>query len=127
MLDETSEDENSKKSGGEEQHNDRYDPELSRREMKYGILLGLMMLFALIVIILPVKISQAHDKLWPKLALLFSAVAPPGWHWYEYIYIWREAKIGKRPTYEQFKYAQQVGRNLWLALVGVLLAIYFKG
>jgi hypothetical protein len=38
--------------------------------------------------------------------------------------IWKGAGIPD--TFEQFKYGQEVSRNIWLAFVALLAGLYFK-
>jgi hypothetical protein len=65
-------------------------------------------------------------KLWAARFPILWAVYPPTWFWIDYHMVYLTANPTQRPALEQFKYSQEVSRNIWLALVGVLLAVYFK-
>ena len=54
----------------------------------------------------------------------FWTVVPPLWLWYEYCFIY--SKDPNPPPLERFKYGQELTRNLWLAIITVLLLLYFK-
>ncbi len=82
-------------------------------------------IIATVIMVWP-ALAQWHDRLLAKLSLIFCAVLPPAWFWFEYCIIWWTAPDANRPRFEEFKYGHEVGRNLWLAFVGVLLALYFK-
>lgn len=70
--------------------------------------------------------AKQYNRLPAKICLLITAILPPLWLWIEFCFIWRNADKDKRPTLEDFKYGQEVGRNIWLAFVGLTLALYFK-
>jgi membrane protease YdiL (CAAX protease family) len=82
-------------------------------------------IFASIVLLTP-ALGQWKERMLAKLSLFLCGILPPLWFWCEYCFIWWTATDGHRPPFEQFKYGHEVGRNLWLAFVGVLLALYFK-
>jgi len=48
---------------------------------------------------------------------------PPVWLLIEYFYIW--PKMVPQPRIEEFKYGQELASKLWLALVTLLLGLYF--
>jgi len=67
-----------------------------------------------------------RNSLPAKICLLITAILPPLWLWIEFCFIWRSAPENERPTLDDFKYGQDVGRNIWLAFVGLIIALYFK-
>ena len=71
--------------------------------------------------------SNTNDKLWPQLLLAFWAIVPAIWFWVEYHVVWRGASSANRVRLEEFAQSQETSRNLWLALVAVLLALFFSG
>lgn len=40
--------------------------------------------------------------------------------------IWQTANPDERGDFETFKHSQELSRNIWLAFVGILIALYFK-
>jgi membrane protease YdiL (CAAX protease family) len=70
--------------------------------------------------------ANQYNRLPAKICLIITALLPPFLFWMEYCFMWRNAKREERPNLEDFKYGQEVGRNTWLAFVGLILALYFK-
>jgi hypothetical protein len=64
------------------------------------------------------RLARAYLMLW--------TVVPPAWFWLEYHLIWQTAVSTERESFEQFKHSQELSRNIWLAFVAVLAALYFK-
>lgn len=79
-----------------------------------------------LVIMLNPTLANWNDRLLAKLALIFTAILPPIWFWIEYCMIWRVMAENNRPSLEEFKYGHEVSRNIWLAFVGLLSALYFN-
>ncbi len=96
------------------------------------IVSGILLIIACVVICVLSIPSWAqwatqNDKLPAKIGLIVIAILPPTWLWYEYCFIWRdETYKDSRPCLEQFKYGQEVSRNIWLAFVGLIVALYFQ-
>jgi hypothetical protein len=67
-----------------------------------------------------------RNELFVRVILVVAAILPPVHLWFEYNFIWRTAKEDKRPPFDQYKYAQETAKNMWLAFVAVLIALYFK-
>jgi hypothetical protein len=65
----------------------------------------------------PVKITQAF-------VLGFWLIAPPVWFWYEYHLLWKKGNWAPQEL-DGFKYGQDQASKIWLALVTLLLVIYF--
>ena len=65
---------------------------------------------------------------WPKYALAFWVVVPPLCFWSEYWLLWRhEHPLAESDKdLERFKYAQGLGRNVWLAFAILLGAFFFE-
>ena len=82
--------------------------------------------FITILIMLLPSWANWQNQLLAKVVLLFAAGLPPLWFWAEYCLLWSNAPETKRPAFEYFKYGQDVSRNLWLAFVGIILALYFQ-
>jgi hypothetical protein len=61
------------------------------------------------------------------IVLCIWVFAPPVWFWYEYFFIYRKIsdKEKDKPTFDQYKHGVDVASKLWLALVTVLLGLYF--
>jgi hypothetical protein len=92
---------------------------------------SVLFLFGVIIILIMAIPSWAdwankYNRLPAKICLLIAATFPPLWLWIEFCFIWRTAPEDERPTLEDFKYGQEVGRNIWLAFVGLIIALYFK-
>ena len=62
---------------------------------------------------------------WVPYALPFWAILPPLWFWLDFHLFWKYAPEEERPELAEFKHSQDLGRNVWIALVGLLVA-YFK-
>jgi hypothetical protein len=58
--------------------------------------------------------------------LILWTVLPPVWFWVENHMIWQTANPDERGDFETFKHSQELSRNIWLAFVGILIALYFK-
>lgn len=59
--------------------------------------------------------------------LVIWTVVPPMYFWFDYFVLWRlEMKRGSTQfaDFSEFKHGQELSRNLWLAIVAVLAAIY---
>lgn len=78
------------------------------------------------VIMLSPNLARQSDHLPAKISLGLCGLLPPVWFWLEYCFIWLHAPDDERPSFEHFKYGQELGRNIWLAYMSVLLALYFK-
>ena len=51
---------------------------------------------------------------------------PPIWFWYEYFFIFSKAyPSADKDKLDTFKYEQDLSSKIWLALVSVLLILYF--
>ena len=57
--------------------------------------------------------------------LILWTVFPPAWFWAEHHLIWQTAVSAERGDFEHFKHSQELSRNIWLAFVAVLAALYF--
>jgi hypothetical protein len=80
------------------------------------------------LITLVLMFTGLHEKWpdWPKYALAFWVVVPPLCFWAEYWLLWRHEPHEDPKELERFKYAQELGRNVWLAFVILLGAFYFS-
>lgn len=58
--------------------------------------------------------------------LILWAVVPPAWFWIEHHLIWQTAIPAERGDFQHFKHSQELSRNIWLAFVALLAALYFK-
>jgi hypothetical protein len=59
--------------------------------------------------------------------LAFWTVVPPMFFWFDYFVLWhieKERGAGNFVDLSEFKHGQELSRNLWLAVVAVLAAIY---
>ncbi|HIK31453.1 MAG TPA: hypothetical protein IGS17_20570 [Oscillatoriales cyanobacterium M59_W2019_021] len=81
---------------------------------------------AAVIIMLTPALANWHDRILAKLALILTAILPPLWFWIEYCFIWNAVDETCRPSLEEFKYGQEVSRNIWLAFVALLTALYFQ-
>jgi hypothetical protein len=70
------------------------------------------------------NLAASGKPAWALVALVLWAVVPPMWFWLEHFYVWRGAGIAD--TFDLHKYGQEVSRNIWLAFVALLAALYFK-
>jgi hypothetical protein len=65
-------------------------------------------------------------RVWQAIVLGVWIIVPPVWFWYEYFYLFKRTKDFKQPQdFERFKYGQEQSAKIWLALVTVLIALYF--
>jgi hypothetical protein len=71
-------------------------------------------------------LANWNDRILAKVALILTALLPPLWLWIEYCFIWKVVGENCRPSLEEFKYGQEVSRNIWLAFVALLSALYFQ-
>jgi hypothetical protein len=67
--------------------------------------------------------QAAKDEAFPFL--LLWAVFPPVWFWAEHHLIWATATKDERGDFDEFKHSQELGRNIWLALLGIIVGLYF--
>lgn len=68
----------------------------------------------------PIKVAQA-------IVLCIWVFAPPLWFWYEYYFVYARIpeQVEGRPKLDNYKHGVDVASKLWLALVTVLLGLYF--
>ena len=64
----------------------------------------------------PVKVFQA-------VVLGIWVIVPPIWFWYEYFFLYSNATT--KPGLDEFKHGQDQSSKIWLALVTLLLGLYF--
>jgi len=68
------------------------------------------------------KVTQA-------IFLCIWIVVPPVWFWFEYFFLYKEitppAAPPLKPTMDEYKHGVDVSSKIWLALVTVLLGLYF--
>ncbi|HEX7158675.1 MAG TPA: hypothetical protein VF214_06660 [Edaphobacter sp.] len=66
---------------------------------------------------------------WAKVAqavvLGIWVIAPPIWFWYEYFFLYPDTNITPKPSLDEFKHGQEQASKIWLALVTLLLGLYF--
>jgi|GEM_PF-2806764 len=60
---------------------------------------------------------------WARVALVLWTVIPPAYFWFEYFVMWKPTRA---ISLEEIKYDQEVCRNIWLAFVVLIAALYFK-
>jgi hypothetical protein len=71
----------------------------------------------------------SHIKVLQAFVLLIWVIGPPIWFWYEYYFLYR--KLGPpsngplKQRLDEYKHGVDVSSKIWLALVTVLLAMYF--
>jgi hypothetical protein len=63
---------------------------------------------------------------WSGPAFLLWTIIPPFWFWFWYFVIWQTEPKTERSPVEEFKWGQELSRNLWLAIVAVMAVVYFK-
>lgn len=102
-----------------------YEPWRRRTIFGATCILVIVGISAGLVILLP-QLGQWNGRILSKLSLFCSAVLPPIWFWCEFTVIWSTAPENERPRFEYFRYGQEISRNVWLAYVAVLLALYFR-
>lgn len=102
-----------------------YEPWRRRCVITAGSILIVIGVLAVLIMLIP-ALANWKNQIPAKLALVFTALLPPLWFWVEYIYIWQKAPTDKRPDFEEFQYGQTVSLNLWLAFVGLIVALYFQ-
>jgi len=61
---------------------------------------------------------------WALLAMVFWALVPPAYFWYEFNVMWKTG--APTVSLEVFKYSQELSRNIWLAFVALLAGLYFR-
>lgn len=65
----------------------------------------------------PVKVQQA-------VVLCFWILAPPIWFWFEYYFLYLPQKT-RTATLDEYKHGVDQSAKIWLALITVLLGLYF--
>jgi hypothetical protein len=63
-------------------------------------------------------------KVWQAIILCGWILAPPIWFWFEYFFLYDRLGTAK-PDAEEFRHGQEQSAKIWLALVTVLLGLYF--
>ncbi len=56
-----------------------------------------------------------------SLLLVFWAIAPPVWFWFEFHYLYRECAA--QDSFDYFKYSQQVSVAIWAGVVFCITAL----
>lgn len=69
--------------------------------------------------------TEKTAKATAQVFLVLWTVVPPVWFWIEYRLLWGHAEPNNRRNLEEFKHGQEVSRNIWLAFVAILAALYF--
>ena len=70
----------------------------------------------------PCKATKEVAQWW----LLGWALLPPVWFWCEYHFIWlTERDESQKPGLAHLQHSQEVSRNIWLAIVGLIAARFF--
>src|ERR1019366_447594 len=69
--------------------------------------------------------SHDHIKVGQAIVLGIWILGPPIWFWIVYFFIYKEPSAAGRPKLEEFKHGQDQSSKIWLALVTVLLGLYF--
>ena len=64
-----------------------------------------------------------HVKYLQAFVLSVWIVVPPIWFWFEFFYLYK--KENPKPDLDEFKHGQDQSSKIWLALVTVLLGMYF--
>jgi hypothetical protein len=94
--------------------------------MIVGILFTLLGVFTIIYILFIAP--DAVKPLGAKYLLIAWVFLPPLAFWAEYWLVWRfDPCCEEKDSLERFKYAQELGKNVWLAFVILLAAFYFGG
>ena len=106
----------------------RYTGDGGRRNLIVGVVsivgLGLYLWTAGFLVTHPQADCKAKSI--ARVLLVLWTIIPPAWFWAEYQLIWQTADEDKRGDFDKFKHSQELSRNIWLAFVGLLLALYFK-
>jgi hypothetical protein len=68
-----------------------------------------------------------HDPIKVAQVIILSSwiVMPPVWFWWEFFRLYISAPAPK-PSLEEFKYGRDQAAKIWLALITVLLGLYFR-
>ncbi len=91
-----------------------------------GGLAALSAALYVVTVVALIGLPPGKDKPdWARLLLVLWAVVPPTWFWVEFHYIWRPANAPPSSGLDDFKYSQEVSRNIWLAFVALIAALYF--
>ena len=59
--------------------------------------------------------------------LVFWTIVPPMYFWFDYFVLWhleKQTDSSQFADLTEFKHGQELSRNLWLAIVAVLAALY---
>lgn len=64
-------------------------------------------------------------KVWQAVILAFWVLTPPLWFWLEYFFFFKDTPCGDRGDFDMFKHGQDQAAKIWLALITVLLGLYF--
>ena len=73
------------------------------------------------------KISEGGTtKLAQVVIVALWTILPPIFFWIEYIWLYKPTfSMADKDRFEAFKYQQDLSSKIWLALVSVLLMLYF--
>jgi hypothetical protein len=78
------------------------------------------------IVIFGIVNPPIEQKKWAGKMLMLWVLLPPIWFWAEYWLLFRHDKNCQSPgKLEQFKFAVELSKNVWLALVVLLGALYF--
>ena len=64
-------------------------------------------------------------KFWQAVVLCTWILGPPLWFWLEYFAFFERTPGLPTDAWERFKYGQEQSAKIWLALITVLLGLYF--
>jgi hypothetical protein len=72
------------------------------------------------------KIEAGGVKIYQAIALCTWTLLPPMWFWYEYTFLFPKAyPRADGDKLVSFKYQQDLSSRIWLAVVSVLVILYF--
>ncbi len=69
---------------------------------------------------------HSKAKVLQAIVLSFWILAPPIWFWFEYFFLYKGSdSTTDKPALDDFKHGQDQASKIWLALVTLLLGLYF--
>ena len=73
-----------------------------------------------------IKMESGGVKILQAVILAVWTLVPPMWFWWEYFFLFPKAfPNADSDERDRFKYGQDLSAKIWLAVVSVLLILYF--
>lgn len=97
-----------------------------QRYSQVGTSILLLVAFGAVLVMIAPDLARWNERLLAKIMLATATVLPPAHFWFEYSFVWLTADEDRRLSLDEYKHAQGMARNLWLAFAAVIFALYFQ-